>query len=1109
MTKSEFIALVQAQDWQRWFDPAALKGGAELASAVENINYFDYGPGGLIAGRLPIGRALGSTGISLVQTGRGSGGPKPNAPEKGLQVRWVCECRETRCLHAAALLLSLTDTSPDAALRPWDRWMATVDGGPRPVRGQLAREPERLPALLIKVIDTPNPVLLVQPSLVRAGKRGGFANPVAIEIGQVGGPSPKPAAGYSDDQVERLAALSLGAEALYGLSRADRHFLPVRSAHQARALLALAERWPLLLERASGQRIKLGPKRSLELDWQDLEDGQQRLYCRVVDAHSAVVLEGETLFYLDRQRGELGVVEADPKLPNLLASAPALLPEHVDHVGERLKKLSQLPGLPPPRRRGPVQRIEAPPVPVLDLREQRISGRSGPRQVASARLSFGYAPLLLAALGARQIERHLFKGEVYEVHRSAAAELAALERLSELGLRAADDEFGAAISASHDFGPDDFVLPRGRAGHADAEHWQALLPRLEDAGFEVSFAKEYPAQVLDGSEGWLAEVDDDAGGSWFNLSLGIEIDGERIDLMPVLRHALSDPEFPRRPGPREPETASYVAPLDANRRIRLPLARLRALLEPLLEWLEDSGQREGPIRLSRAQTTLVEELGGASLIWRGAAALQQQLEQLRQRRVAVEPPADFRAELRPYQRDGLDWLGFLAAARLGGILADDMGLGKTVQVLAHVLVEKQAGRLPHPVLVVAPTSLVLNWRNEARRFCPTLRVLVLHGSQRDALFESMAEFDMVITTYPLLPRDREVLVEQPFSLLVLDEAQTIKNVRTQAAQVVRELNVGRRLAMTGTPLENHLGELWAQMDAVEPGVLGSERQFNRLYRVPIEKQADPERQQRLNRRIAPLMLRRRKQDVLTDLPPKTEILREIELEGRQRELYETLRLVQHERVREAIAERGLAQSGIIVLDALLKLRQVCCDPRLVKLAHARTVQESAKLELLLELLDSLLEEGRRVLVFSQFAEMLGLIQVALRERGIEPLLLTGQTRDRTALVERFQTGEEPVFLISLKAGGVGLNLTAADTVIHYDPWWNPAVEAQATDRAHRIGQDKPVFVYRLICAGTVEEKIQNLQVAKAELARAVLDGGTTTRVAFGEDDLAELFAPLA
>jgi len=304
--------------------------------------------------------------------------------------------------------------------------------------------------------------------------------------------------------------------------------------------------------------------------------------------------------------------------------------------------------------------------------------------------------------------------------------------------------------------------------------------------------------------------------------------------------------------------------------------------------------------------------------------------------------------------------------------------------------------------------------------------------------------------------------------------------------------------------------LWAQFDAVEPGLLGTDRHFTRFYRTPIEKHDDVDRRERLSRRIAPLLLRRRKEDVLADLPEKTFIPRNVELEGGQRELYETLRLAQHERVLAEVQKRGLAQSGIIVLDALLKLRQACCDPRLVKLEGARRIKESAKLELLLELTDSLVAEGRRILVFSQFAGMLDLIAKALTLRKQKFQMLTGQTPSvqRAELVARFQAEQVPIFLISLKAGGVGLNLTAADTVIHYDPWWNPAVEAQATDRAHRIGQDKPVFVYKLICTGTVEEKIQALQLRKAELAAAVLEGGSTQSLRFDEDDLAELFAPL-
>ncbi|MGH8129063.1 MAG: DEAD/DEAH box helicase, partial [Gammaproteobacteria bacterium] len=477
---------------------------------------------------------------------------------------------------------------------------------------------------------------------------------------------------------------------------------------------------------------------------------------------------------------------------------------------------------------------------------------------------------------------------------------------------------------------------------------------------------------------------------------------------------------------------------------------------------------------------------------------------------SVNAPRGFKGKLRSYQREGLAWLDFLGTAGLGGILADDMGLGKTVQVLAHILGVRRHGQLKDPVLVVAPTSLVGNWRDEAARFAPSLKTLVIHGPARADRFDDIADHHLVITTYPLLPRDRERLLEHRFSLLVLDEAQAIKNPRSQAAHVVRELPATRRLAMTGTPLENHLGELWAQFDAVEPGLLGTLQQFTRLYRTPIEKHADSERQRRLTRRVGPLLLRRRKEDVLKDLPAKNEIVRTLELEGDQRSLYETLRLTQHERVQQAIKKRGLAQAGIIVLDALLKLRQACCDPRLVKLASARKVRRSAKLDALMELVDGLVGEGRRILLFSQFTEMLGLIEPELKKRRIGYQCLTGQTPggQRSNLVKRFQSGSVPVFLISLKAGGVGLNLTAADAVVHYDPWWNPAVEAQATDRAHRIGQDKPVFVYRLICAGTVEEKIQAMQARKADLARAVLEGGASQRLRFDEADLAELFAPL-
>jgi SNF2 family DNA or RNA helicase len=472
------------------------------------------------------------------------------------------------------------------------------------------------------------------------------------------------------------------------------------------------------------------------------------------------------------------------------------------------------------------------------------------------------------------------------------------------------------------------------------------------------------------------------------------------------------------------------------------------------------------------------------------------------------PPAGLNAELRAYQREGLAWMQFLREHGLSGVLADDMGLGKTVQTLAHILAEKEAGRLDRPALIVLPTTLVHNWCEEARRFAPGLRVLNLHGPERHDRFAQIGEHDLILTTYALLWRDHEALVQHDYHLLILDEAQYVKNATTKSAASIRSLRARHRLCLTGTPLENHLGELWAQFDFLLPGFLGSQRDFAKRWRTPIEKDGDSVRRQLLARRIRPFMLRRRKDEVAKELPPKTTIVRTVDLEGAQRDLYETVRSAMQEKVRAAISEHGFARSHIVVLDALLKLRQVCCDPSLVKLKQAKRVEESAKLDLLIAMLPELIEEGRRVLVFSQFTGMLAIIAAALDKAGIAYAMLTGETTDRRAAVRRFQEGVVPLFLISLKAGGVGLNLTAADTVIHYDPWWNPAAENQATDRAHRLGQDKPVFVYKLIAAGSIEEKIVAMQEKKAALAASILSDDAAGAVKFSAEDLDALFAPI-
>ena len=383
-----------------------------------------------------------------------------------------------------------------------------------------------------------------------------------------------------------------------------------------------------------------------------------------------------------------------------------------------------------------------------------------------------------------------------------------------------------------------------------------------------------------------------------------------------------------------------------------------------------------------------------------------------------------------------------------------------------------------------------------------------HGAGRAALLDE--PLDLVVTTFALLHRD-PALTEQPWAAVILDEAQAIKNPTTAVAAAARRLQAKQRLCLTGTPMENHIGDLWSLFAFVSPGLLGTKKVFDAAYRRPIEG-GDFDRLAALSARIAPFMLRRTKSQVLAELPPKTEQVLSIPMAQAQRDLYESVRLTMEKRVREALAAKGLARSQIVVLDALLKLRQTCCHPKLVKVAAAKKARNhSAKTARLLQLLDELKEAGRRVLVFSQFTSMLDLLRPLLDERGIRHQSITGRTRNRQEVVEAFQVGEYDVLLISLKAGGTALTLTAADTVIHYDPWWNPAVEAQATDRAHRIGQTRPVTVMKLVCEGSVEERVLQLQARKATLTRALQQGAERRSeggLALDAEDVAMMLAPM-
>jgi len=454
----------------------------------------------------------------------------------------------------------------------------------------------------------------------------------------------------------------------------------------------------------------------------------------------------------------------------------------------------------------------------------------------------------------------------------------------------------------------------------------------------------------------------------------------------------------------------------------------------------------------------------------------------------AEIPEGLNAELRPYQRAGLQWMGFLRDMDLSGVLADDMGLGKTVQALAAMLAT--GGR--H--LVVAPTSVIRNWEAESRRFTPSLAINVYHGPNRQ-----LDDSDLTLTTYALLRLDLDLLRDQGWTYVVLDEAQAIKNPSSQTARSACAIQAQHRLALTGTPVENRLEELWSLFRFLMPGLLGSLEAFRERFSRPIESGSQRARMN-LRARVRPYVLRRMKQQVATELPPLTEMVVRCPMSAAQRKVYDTVRLAAREDVQRALTDRPGGGAALQVLEALLRMRQACCDPALLPGEVGEGV-DATKLDRLEDLLVEVVLEDHKALVFSQWTGLLDRVELRLKKLGIEWVRLDGSTRDRQAVIERFQSDDgPPVFLLSLKAGGTGLNLTAADYVVHLDPWWNPAVEQQATDRAHRIGQDKPVVSYKLIAENTVEERILELQASKRELADAAIgtDGGFLKALSAGE-----------
>ncbi|PIV15581.1 MAG: helicase [Gallionellales bacterium CG03_land_8_20_14_0_80_55_15] len=1032
-------------------------------------------------------------------------------PSNTVSVRPLCSCPVGfKCKHTAAVLLAALSLPREPVVNPallaWVASFRKAQAAPARKKAKPALRQERLCYVLMKSFYGDSYMVGIYKAKLAAdghllGKMEEWSN---VERALI---KPPQFVGEEDLPILRLlwrqrdkydGDIAMGAnghEILNVLLGSGRLFFMERMAASGFVL-------------SEPVRLTLGKERAARLDWGADETG--RMVPRIIRSGAAVEVLPlpDATWYLDAETGEIGLLklaQTPPQIAQLL-SMPPLREIDVPAVSEVLREL--VPDLPAPTI-SRLRTLKATLVPMLLLGTSentymgRFRGYGFGSQVRDyAAVNFRYGEAVLSPDHPGEFVT-LKNGETVRVKRDTQQEQRLIASLHRYGLEEMPYFGRSGVAGDQKV----YGLESEKAWPSFMQH---DIPLLKAAGWEVVNPQGFRHHVLE-VEAWVGEFDEQEDG-WFSLNMGIVVNGQRVALAPLLHELFKvDPRW---------LDALMLAKMKDNEaielylpdggRVKVPAERIKPLARTLIELFDGKAGSE-EIRLSRYDVARIDALSNMDR-WefKGADALTSLAQRLRNTSgiQAVQAPEGFALELRHYQLEGLAWLQYLREQNLAGILADDMGLGKTAQALAHLLLEKQMGRMDRPSLIVLPTSLIFNWKSEARRFAPQLKVLSLHGKERAVYFPLIAEQDVILTTYPLLWRDEEALLEHDYHLLILDEAQTVKNVSSQAAQVVRRLNARHRLCLTGTPLENHLGELWAQFDFLLPGMLGDARGFTKTWRTPIEKHGNTLRRDLLAQRVKPFIMRRRKEDVATELPPKTQIIRTVELEGGQRDLYETVRIAMDQRLREEIAEKGFARSHIIILDALLKLRQVCCDPRLLKLASAKKVKERAKLDLLMEMLPELVGEGRRILVFSQFTSMLELIETELVQAQLRYVKLTGDTQNREEVVRRFQEGEVPIFLISLKAGGVGLNLTAADTVIHYDPWWNPAVENQATDRAHRLGQTKNVFVYKLVVAGSIEEKILALQEKKADLAAGILSEDSAGLTKFNEADIAALLAPL-
>jgi len=820
----------------------------------------------------------------------------------------------------------------------------------------------------------------------------------------------------------------------------------------------------------------------LHFGWREVDNEHTELVSSIksneflIYTSPTFLIKENQLYKLSKDYGSsfLQTILSSPRIPNYF------LDEVVSTID---KKLSHLDIEPPAHYE--VKNLEVDPQPKLyvatTLHNEKLEH--------TLELSFLYEENSIEYMPLLPNKKILKEGYALNIIRDFDKEQAYINRLSTLGFVAHSVDETLIFMVE-----DNSIL--------SLDTWRIFLEievqRLQKEEWLVEFDSEFNL-AFNEAESISARVNEKNSKGWFDLSFDIKVGDQKIAIVPIIAQLLKSiksldelPEF-------------LNIEIASNQFIKLNTQEILPMIKSifnLLDSIKESDQES--IAIDTSKVHLLDNFDNSSIEWDGKRDILELSRKLKDFDgiEEIEVPKNLNATLRDYQHGGINWLNFLYEYQFSGILADDMGLGKTLQILSHLQRLKEANKLTKPSLIIMPTSLISNWKSEAAKFTPDLSILDLYGSNRFELLNEITNYDIALTTYQLASKDEEVFSNVEFLYIILDEAQKIKNPRTKMAKSIKSFNSEYRIALSGTPIENHLGELWSIFSFLMPGFLNTLTLFKRFYQTPIEKEQNIARQNLLNSKIKPFMLRRTKDSVIDELPDKTEIIKYVEFNDDQQKLYESIRLTMEKQVRDLILKNGIEKSHITILDALLKLRQVCCHPSLLKLKEQIDEMVSAKLELFLELVEELLEEGRKILVFSQFTSMLALIEEELIKREVRYSKLVGSTKNRESVINEFREGRSDIFLISLKAGGVGLNLVEADTVIHYDPWWNPAAENQATDRAYRIGQTKAVFVYKLIVKNSIEEKILELQNSKKQLQNDLYGEGSDEKIS--SSDLLDL-----